>query len=134
MKDAGRRYRVRTTFSKHDLPVAENLADRRFDVTELNQLWVGDIPYVQTDAGWLYLAALLVTTRHSTANIAPRSRLSGLNKIAWHVCEQIDPFVQKVPLCSTAGVSGEEHAELHVLQDERNGVVIDRVGAFNERQ
>lgn len=54
-----RRYKVCTTFSKHNLPIAQNLADRRFDITELNRLWVGDITYVQTDEGWLYLAALL---------------------------------------------------------------------------
>ncbi len=45
-----------TTNSKHNLPVADNLLNRQFQVTKLNQAWVGDITYVPTDEGWLYLA------------------------------------------------------------------------------
>jgi putative transposase len=45
-----------TTNSKHDLPVAENLLNQRFKTTKLNHAWVGDITYVPTEEGWLYLA------------------------------------------------------------------------------
>jgi putative transposase len=47
-----------TTDSNHDLPVAENLLDRRFSWEEPNRAWVSDITYVPTREGWLYLATV----------------------------------------------------------------------------
>ena len=49
----------RTTDSRHGLPVAENVLDRRFDVEAPNLAWVTDITYVPTDEGWLYVAAII---------------------------------------------------------------------------
>ena len=54
-----RRYRVRTTDSKHSLPVAANLLDRNFVAEKPNQVWLADITYISTDEGWLYLAVIL---------------------------------------------------------------------------
>jgi len=54
-----RGYRVCTTDSRHGLPVAENTADRAFNICELNRLWVSDITYVNTDEGWLYLSVFI---------------------------------------------------------------------------
>jgi putative transposase len=58
---SGKRKRkfVVTTDSKHDLPVAENILDREFDVEEPNTVWLSDITYIPTDEGWLYLAGVL---------------------------------------------------------------------------
>jgi putative transposase len=53
-----RRFKA-TTDSKHDMPVAENVLDRKFEVDEPDVAWVTDITYVWTDEGWLYLAAIL---------------------------------------------------------------------------
>ena len=50
---------VVTTDSKHDLPVAENLLDRQFDVSKPNTVWMADITYIPTDEGWLYLSAVM---------------------------------------------------------------------------
>ncbi len=47
-----------TTDSNHDRPVAENILDRQFEPTAVNQVWVADITYVPTRQGWLYLAAV----------------------------------------------------------------------------
>lgn len=47
-----------TTNSKHDLPVAPNLLNQDFTATSPNQAWCGDITYIATDEGWLYLAGL----------------------------------------------------------------------------
>jgi transposase InsO family protein len=55
----GRRRRPRTTNSRHGLPVAANLLGRHFRVDEPNVAWVGDITYLPTAEGWLYLAVLL---------------------------------------------------------------------------
>ena len=47
-----------TSNSNHQLPVAENLLDRDFQADRPNQKLVSDITYVQTDEGWLYVAAI----------------------------------------------------------------------------
>ena len=51
--------RVRTTDSRHGLPIAPNLLDRNFIATAANQIWLADITYIETDQGWLYLAAVM---------------------------------------------------------------------------
>ena len=53
-----RRFRC-TTDSNHELPIAENIVDRKFEAKAPNRLWVTDITYVQTAQGWLYLAVIL---------------------------------------------------------------------------
>lgn len=53
-----RRYRS-TTDSGHALPVAPNVLARAFWAQAPNQAWVGDIPFIPTAQGWLYLAARL---------------------------------------------------------------------------
>jgi putative transposase len=54
-----RRFRVVTTDSKHDHPVAPNVLKRDFKATAPNQKWLADMTYVPTDEGWLYLALVL---------------------------------------------------------------------------
>ncbi len=50
---------VVTTDSKHNLPVAPDLVQRKFNPEAPNQLWSGDITYIATDEGWVYLAAVI---------------------------------------------------------------------------
>jgi putative transposase len=55
---AKRRFRI-TTDSNHDFPIAANLLDRQFDVDEPDKVWAGDITYIDTDEGWMYLAVVI---------------------------------------------------------------------------
>lgn len=48
-----------TTDSNHQLPVAPNLLNRNFSPKLPNQFYVGDITYIHTDEGWLYLAVVI---------------------------------------------------------------------------
>ena len=65
MKEAGVSVKRRstrkpqTTDSNHDYAVAPNILNREFDVAKPNETWVGDITYLWTQEGWLYLAVLL---------------------------------------------------------------------------
>jgi putative transposase len=54
-----RRYRVRTTDSRHDQPIAPNRLAEQPACTAPNQVWVTDITYVPTPEGWLYLAGVM---------------------------------------------------------------------------
>jgi putative transposase len=53
-----RRFKA-TTDSNHTQPVADNVLDRQFAVSAPDRAWVGDITYVPTREGWLYLATLI---------------------------------------------------------------------------
>ena len=48
-----------TTDSDHTLNIAPNLLDRDFTADQPNQKWAGDISYIWTREGWLYLAVIL---------------------------------------------------------------------------
>jgi len=54
-----RKFRVTTTDSRHDLPMAPNVLDRNFIVAAPNQAWVGDFTYIATEEGWLFLAVVI---------------------------------------------------------------------------
>ena len=53
-----KKFRV-TTDSGHAFPVSPNLLERKFDVDAPNRFWSGDITYVWTNEGWMYLAVVL---------------------------------------------------------------------------
>ena len=53
-----RKYKV-TTDSNHSFNIAPNLLNRNFSADKPNQKWAGDISYVWTREGWLYLAVIL---------------------------------------------------------------------------
>lgn len=53
-----RKYKV-TTDSKHSFNVAPNLLLRNFALNELDIVWVGDITYIWTKEGWLYLSTVI---------------------------------------------------------------------------
>lgn len=57
-----KKFKPITTTSNHDLPVAERIFETEnapLQVTRPNQFWGGDITYVPTEEGWLYLAIFL---------------------------------------------------------------------------
>ena len=51
--------RVQTTNSRHALPVAPNLLDRKLTARAPNQVWLADLTYVATGEGWLCMAAVM---------------------------------------------------------------------------
>jgi transposase InsO family protein len=59
IRGVSRRRRIRTTDSRHSFPVAPNLLMRDFRAEAPNHRWVGDITFLRTEQGWLYLAVIV---------------------------------------------------------------------------
>lgn len=71
-----KRYRVVTTDSKHDQPIAPNRLAEMPAAKKPNQIWVADITYVATAQSWVYVAAIL--------------DLYSRKIVGWAVSQQID--------------------------------------------
>jgi transposase InsO family protein len=54
-----KRFRVRTTDSRHGHPIAPNRLNRAFCQLQPDRVWAADITYVTTAEGWLYLAVVI---------------------------------------------------------------------------
>ena len=81
MRKAGIRSRTKkkfkaTTNSKHNFPVAPNLLNQRFKSDAADSAWVGDITYIHTNEGWLYLAVLLDLFNREVVGWSTSSRLT----------------------------------------------------------
>ena len=66
-----------TTDSAHRLPVVANTLDRQFTVSQPNRVWAGDLTYIWTLEGWLYLAVLLDLYSRRVVGWAMGPRLTG---------------------------------------------------------
>ena len=51
-----RKFRVGTTDSNHEFPVADNVLNRDFAATKPNEVWLADMSYIPTGEGFLYLS------------------------------------------------------------------------------
>jgi len=65
-----------TTYSGHNLPVAENILNQQFQVKEPNEVWLSDITYVPTEEGWLYLAGHKDLFTHEIVGYAMSERMT----------------------------------------------------------
>lgn len=85
MQDEGIRGKTKrrfvvTTDSAHAHPIAPNTLDRQFDVAQVdgvNRVWIGDITYLTTREGWLYLAVVLDLASRRVIGWAMRHTLAG---------------------------------------------------------
>lgn len=81
MREADIRSRIRkkfkaTTDSRHNYPVAPNLLNQEFTVDSPDRVWVGDITYIPTGVGWLYLAVLLDIFNRQVVGWAVSARIN----------------------------------------------------------
>jgi len=70
-----RKFRV-TTDSKHNWPVAPNIASRNFVTDAPNKIWLADITYVWTWEGWLYLSFVLDLYSRGVVGLAMSERIT----------------------------------------------------------
>jgi putative transposase len=69
-----RKYRV-TTDSNHAFGIAPNLLNQNFTADRQNQKWAGDISYLWTREGWLYLAVIIDLHSRKVVGWAVSNRL-----------------------------------------------------------
>ena len=94
-----RRRFVRTTDSRHALPVAPNLLERDFNASAPNQKWVADITYVDTAEGWLYVALVM--------------DLFSRRLVGWAMSDRIDTRLTADALALALGLRGPPAGLLH---------------------
>ena len=70
-----RKFKV-TTDSKHDKPIAPNLLEREFSIDTPNTAYVGDITYIPTREGWLYLAVVIDLCSRAVVGWSMGSRIT----------------------------------------------------------
>ena len=79
-----------TTDSKHNLPVAQNLLNRQFEVCEPDRVYVSDITYIWTQEGWLYLAVVIDLFSRQVVGWSLKNRMTtslimgALRMAIWH--------------------------------------------------
>ena len=96
------RYRVQTTDSNHDQPIAPNRLAQAPKATAPNQLWVADITYIETKEGWLYLAAILDLYSRKIVGWAMSERIDTvlvLKLWPWRCC-----IAALLPTCSSTPI------------------------------
>ncbi|EHQ2103320.1 IS3 family transposase [Salmonella enterica subsp. enterica serovar Saintpaul] len=64
------------SYREHGLPVSENLLKQDFYASGPNQKWVGDITYLRTGEGWLYLAVVIDLWSRSVTGWSMSSRMT----------------------------------------------------------
>jgi len=72
---ARRKYKA-TTYSGHDMPVAENVLNRNFAAEHPGKKMVSDITYIPTDEGWLYLAGVMDLCGRKMVGVAMDGRMT----------------------------------------------------------
>ena len=65
-----------TTNSRHNKPVAENLLNREFSHDKPDRAYVGDITYVPTREGWLYLSVFIDLCSRAVVGWSMDSRMT----------------------------------------------------------
>jgi len=72
----GKRKFKATTNSSHRLPVSPNLLERKFSVDAPDRVWTGDITYLWTDEGWVYLALVIDLFSRQVVGFAMSERMT----------------------------------------------------------
>jgi len=82
------RFKPATTDSNHDLPIAPNRL-RDAVATGPNQIWVGDITYIKTAQGWLFLAGIMDLYSRRIVGWAMSERIdTALVLMAWQMARE----------------------------------------------
>ena len=123
------RFRVCTTDSNHDQPIAPNRLPQLPPPDAPNQIWLGDITYVSTDEGWLYLAGVLdLYSRRLTGWAMSEHIDTELILAAWGMALTHCQPPAGLVFHSDRGVQYASHDYRHALQKAQTVASMSRKG------
>jgi transposase InsO family protein len=101
-----KKYRVSTTDSNHNLPVAKNHLNRKFKVKRPGKVWVSDITYIRTNQGWLYLTIIMDLYDRKIIGWALSQTMSTIDTVmaAWRMALINRPISSELTFHSDRGV------------------------------
>lgn len=106
-----KKFRVTTTDTNHDLPVAENHLNRKFKAEIPGQKWVSDITYIPTGQRWMYLTVIMDLYDRKIIGWAMSTTLTCKQTImaAWRMALINRPIYQPLIFHSDRGVQYASH-------------------------
>jgi putative transposase len=117
-----KRFRIRTTDSNHDLPIAPNRLAEAESPKAPNQIWVGDITYILTTEGWLYLASVMDLYSRKVVGWAMSEHIdTKLVLDAWNMAKCHRPIPPGLLFHSDRGVQYASHPFRNAL--EQSGAI-----------
>ena len=124
MKEAGirsvvhRKFKVNTTDSNHNYPVAENLLNRDFAPKQTGVAWVSDITYIKTLEGWLYLTTVIDLGDRKVIGWALSQTLKTCDTVipAWEMAVKNRPVSSDLIFHSDRGVQYACHEFRDILR------------------
>jgi transposase InsO family protein len=123
------RFRVGTTDSHHDQPIAPNRLPELPAPSAPNQIWLGDITYIPTDQGWLYLAGVLDLYSRRLAGWAMSPHLdTNLILAAWDMATTQGQPPPGLVFHSDRGVQYASHAYRRTLHHAQSIASMSRKG------
>jgi transposase InsO family protein len=123
------RFRVCTTDSHHDQPIAPNRLPQLPPPDAPNRVWLGDITYVATEEGWLYLAGVLdLYSRRLTGWAMSEHIDTELILAAWGMALTHCQPPAGLVFHSDRGVQYASHDYRHALQSAQTIASMSRKG------
>jgi len=101
-----KKYKVSTTDSNHNLPVAKNHLNRKFKVNRPGKVWVSDITYIRTNQGWVYLTIIMDLYDRKIIGWALSKNMSTIDTViaAWRMALINRPISSELTFHSDRGV------------------------------
>lgn len=113
-----RKFKVKTTDSNHNYPIAKNLLDRRFAPGAVAKAWVSDITYIKTAQGWLYLTVILDLADRKIVGWSLSQTMKTCDTVvpAWKMAIRNRPLITELIFHSDRGVQYACHEFRNILK------------------
>lgn len=105
-----RKFRVCTTDSNHQMPIAPNVLDQNFHTTAPNRIWLTDITYIWTRQGRMYLASVMDLYTRKIVGWSLRNRMT--NEIVLEALERAVAAQQPAPGLIHHSDRGSQYASM----------------------